>query len=91
MGNPEIPPQPNFEAPPHGDAYYYSVRYVLGQVSAPAERQLPKAGPEHTKPVEVTIDHPHGGRIMLTYRCLSYKHHRNRFYFWQLQTVDRVE
>ena len=54
-----------------------SLRYVMGEISAPATKQLPKAGPDVQSPVDVTIDHPHGGRIKLTYVCWSYKHYRN--------------
>lgn len=93
MGNPAIPQMPSSKTPgpPAGDPCYYTLRYVMGEISAPATKQLPKAGPDVQSPVHVTIDHPHGGRIKLTYVCWSYKHYRNRLYSWQLEAVERVE
>lgn len=40
---------------------------------------------------DVEFDHPHYGRVRATYLCYSYKHKRNRFISWVMQSAVQLD
>lgn len=93
MGNPAIPPQPDWTPPkfePHPD------RGILAQLNAEyigaGMKQLPPPNPDEKEPVRsAIIEVPHLGKVKITYKLKSYKPHRSRFWMWGMVRADVVD
>ncbi|MGB3069389.1 MAG: hypothetical protein WBC18_12615 [Ottowia sp.] len=40
---------------------------------------------------DVEFVHPRYGRVRATYRCASYKHYKNRFYRWSIESAEQLD
>ncbi|WP_156909221.1 hypothetical protein [Ottowia thiooxydans] len=40
---------------------------------------------------DVEFDHPRYGRVKATYLCYSYKHGKERFYRWEIESAEQLD
>ena len=86
-------------APMRGDPFDYGShetekpfhQYLLGS-EEDGSSLLPEARREILdKTHDVEFLHPRYGHVKATYRCYSYKHGRNRFYRWSIESAEQLD
>ncbi len=91
MPNPVLQPSSyghSLDAEPRETPFH---RYLSGGNDS-GRSLLPPASSELVN-TERTVEftHPHYGPVRATYVCFAYKHYRNRFYSWTLQSATQID
>lgn len=93
MGNPVIPPQPEWTPPKIASHPERGINaHLAAEYIGAGMRQLPTPGPAEKEPIRsVIVEVPQFGKVKITYKLSSYKHGRSRFWHWTLGRADVVE